>query len=249
MTALVRHRTGTRVPSVGDVVRDLAVRAVPPACALLVLGLVVGYVVVAPLSAWTGEDRLSSLLQAGRTPFLDGLALTVSTIGGVTGNAVICVLSMLVVWVISRQWWLVTLPLVALNLHIVVHIVTSTLVSRDRPAVDRLDVGQPTASFPSGHMGATTAQLLVMALFLWCVLRSLAARLVVVATFAVYLLVLGWSRVYLGMHHPTDVVWGAVNGVACGLIAWWYLRSGSPRRQGPAETTGRAVTSVPDARG
>ena len=211
--------------SVREVARDLVVRAIPPALVLLVVGLAVGHFVVPLVSAWTREDQLDVMLQAGRTPFLDGLARLASTIGGVAGNGVICAVSVLVVWAMTRRWWLATVPLVALNLHILVHIVTSTLIARDRPSVvEALDVGQPTASFPSGHMGATTAQLLVMALFFWHALRNLAVRVAIAACFAAFLLVLAWSRVYLGMHHPTDVVWGAVNGVACGLIAWLYLR-------------------------
>lgn len=224
MTTLAHYRNGAAAPSVREVARDLVVRALPPALVLIVIGLAVGHFLVPPVSAWTGEDRVSVALQAGRTPFLDGLALTASAIGGVIGNGVICVVSIAIVWAMSRQWWLATLPLVALNLHILVHIVTSTLIARDRPDVQQLDVGQPTASFPSGHMGATTAQLLVMALFFWYVLRSLALRAAIAACFVAYLGVLAWSRVYLGMHHPTDVAWGAVNGVACGLIAWLYLR-------------------------
>lgn len=224
MTTLVRYRDGAEAPTVREVARDLVVRALPPALVLILVGLAVGHFVVPAVSVWTGEDRLSVALQAGRTPFLDGLALTASAIGGVAGNAVICVISVVVVWATSRQWWLATLPLVALNLHIFVHIVTSTLISRDRPNVEQLDIGQPTASFPSGHMGATTAQLLVMALFLWYLFGRLALRVAIVACLTAYLLVLAWSRVYLGMHHPTDVAWGAVNGVACGLIAWRYLR-------------------------
>ncbi|MCC6495958.1 MAG: phosphatase PAP2 family protein [Propionibacteriaceae bacterium] len=224
MTALTRYRRDDRAPTLGAAARDLAVRAIPSTLGLLVLGLVAGWVVILPLSSWTGEDRLNLLLRAGRTPTQDGVARFASTIGGVTGNAVICVLAVALIWALSRKWWLAVLPWIALNLHIFVHIVTSTVIARQRPDVEPLDIGQPTASFPSGHMGATTAQLLVVVLFLRQWLKSIALRMVIVATTCVYLLVLAWSRVYLGMHHASDVVWGAVNGIACGLIAWCFLR-------------------------
>lgn len=230
MTALTRDRDATTAVTLLGAGRDLLVRALIPTLGLLALGLIVGRFVVLPLSAWTGEDQLSVWLQAGRTPALDNLARTASGIGGVTGNEVICVLAMALIWVLSRKWWLAVLPAIALWLHIFVHIMTSTLVARPRPGVEQLDIGQPTASFPSGHMGATTAQLLVVALYLCRRVESLALRVLIVATIAGYLLVLAWSRVYLGMHHPSDVVWGVVNGVACGLIAWLFLR----RRPDPA---------------
>ncbi len=224
MTTLARYRDDGSPPALRAAARDLLVRGVLPAVALLAVGLLVGRFLIEPLSALTGEDQLNVLLQSGRTAWLDEVARLASAIGGVTGNAVICVLATLLLWAMSRQWWLATLPVIALNLHIFVHIVTSTLIARPRPAVEHLDIGQPTASFPSGHMGATLAQLLVVVLFLWYRIQSLAARIVVVLITGCYLVVLAWSRIYLGMHHPTDVVWGAVNGVACGLIAWLYLR-------------------------
>jgi undecaprenyl-diphosphatase len=73
-------------------------------------------------------------------------------------------------------------------------------------------------------MGATTAQLLVLVLFFFHRVESRLWRAVVVVMVSAYLVVLGWSRVYLGMHHISDVLWGVVNGVACGLIAWLFLR-------------------------
>ena len=68
------------VLSVREVARDLVVRAIPPALVLLVVGLAVGHFVVPLVSAWTREDQLDVMLQAGRTPFLDGLARLASTI-------------------------------------------------------------------------------------------------------------------------------------------------------------------------
>lgn len=48
----------------------------------------------------------------------------------------------------------------------------------------------------------------------------------------------GWSRVYPGIHHVSDVVWGALDGLTCGLIAWLFL----PRN--PIDPTDRAPDQV-----
>ena len=37
-------------------------------------------------------------------------------------------------------------------------------------------------------------------------------------------LLVGYARLYRGMHHLSDIVIGAVNGVICMLLAWNYLR-------------------------
>lgn len=224
MSLVSRYRDDASAPTISGVGRDLVVRALLPALALLAVGLGMGWLLIGPIGASAGEDQVSVLAQSGRTGTLDAIARTASAIGSVNGNAIICLLSVILVWALSRRWWLAALPAVALALHVMVHIATSTIIARPRPAVETLDIGQPTASFPSGHMGATTAQLLVLVLFLSQQVRSRALRAVIIAVVTGYLLVLGWSRVYLGMHHVSDVVWGAVNGVACALIAWMCLR-------------------------
>ena len=37
-------------------------------------------------------------------------------------------------------------------------------------------------------------------------------------------LLVAYARLYRGAHHPTDVLWGIINGVLCALLAWNYLR-------------------------
>ena len=219
-----RYRDDASAPTILGAGRDLVVRALLPALALFVVGLGVGWTLLGPIGASTGEDQVSVLAQSGRTPTLDAIARTASEIGSVAGNAIICVVSVILVWALTRRWWLALLPALALALHVMVHIATSTIIARPRPTVETLDIGQPTASFPSGHMGATTAQLLVMVFFFCQQVQSRVWRAVIIAVVTGYLVVLGWSRVYLGMHHVSDVVWGAVNGVVCGLIAWLVLR-------------------------
>ena len=102
--------------------RDLAYRVMIPALALVAAGLAVGWLLVRPFSSWSGEDRLSVTLQAGRTPTLDTVARIASQIGGVTGNAVICVIAVALLWLWTREWWIAAMPALALTLHIWVHI-------------------------------------------------------------------------------------------------------------------------------
>ncbi|MBK8460874.1 MAG: phosphatase PAP2 family protein [Micropruina sp.] len=245
MSVLSRYRDDESAPTLRGAGRDLIFRALLPTLALFLVGLGVGWVVTGPFSAWTGEDQLSVLAQAQRTPALDEFARTASEIGSVNGNILLCIIGVGLVWAFTRRWWLAALPAVALILHVLLHLFTSILVGRERPDVEKLDIGQPTHSFPSGHMGATTAQLVVLALLFCLLVGSRAWRIVVITVVTAYLLVLGWSRVYLGMHHVTDVLWGAVNGVVCGLIAWLFLRRETAEPGQPSA----AVRSVRGARG
>jgi undecaprenyl-diphosphatase len=107
---------------------------------------------------------------------------------------------------------------------------------RPRPDLVPHAVDVYTASFPSGHsMMSATAYLTLAALLARVQPRwRIKAYLLLMAIFLT--LLVGISRVYLGVHWPTDVLggWtlGAVWALCCWLVARWLQRRGaiSPER-------------------
>jgi undecaprenyl-diphosphatase len=80
-----------------------------------------------------------------------------------------------------------------------------------RPDIHRLVV-QGGYGFPSGHaMGAITFYG-ITAYFLWCRIRAPSGRSLVLAVSVVLILAIGLSRIYLGVHYPTDVIGGYLAG-------------------------------------
>jgi membrane-associated phospholipid phosphatase len=71
----------------------------------------------------------------------------------------------------------------------------------------------PYNSFPSGHMGFATG--FGVALFLGTRRWKIPAVLIPAA--------IGWSRIYLGAHHFSDVVASAMLGIAVGIYTWYRL--------------------------
>jgi membrane-associated phospholipid phosphatase len=82
-------------------------------------------------------------------------------------------------------------------------------------------VGVPSgSSFPSGHTSTSFACATVLSFF---VPRAAPA-------FYLLALAIGFSRIYVGVHWPLDVVGGIVLGVAVGLAVTALLRRGAGRR-------------------
>ncbi|MFJ4963835.1 diacylglycerol kinase family protein [Streptomyces sp. NPDC088729] len=97
------------------------------------------------------------------------------------------------------------------SLQSLVFLVITESVDRTRPDVERLDDSPPTSSYTSGHTGAATALYAGLAVLVLSRARG-PWRKVVGALLLLIPLLVGAARLYRGMHHPTDVVGGLLNG-------------------------------------
>jgi undecaprenyl-diphosphatase len=102
---------------------------------------------------------------------------------------------------------------------------TKALYGRPRPDLVPHDAYVYSASFPSGHSTMSTAAFLTLAMLIASLeplRRSKALAYIVAALFVVGV---GFSRVYLGVHWPTDVLAGWCLGSAWALAGWMALRA------------------------
>jgi undecaprenyl-diphosphatase len=123
--------------------------------------------------------------------------------------------------------WAVVLLAVALAGEVSVFIFTTLLIHRHRPRVPHLDAAPPTSSFPSGHTAASVVLYLLIALLLSYRLRSGVARMVLWIVAVLIPILVGLSRLYRGMHYPTDVLSGALLGAVWLFIAVKGVRLGA----------------------
>lgn len=96
------------------------------------------------------------------------------------------------------------------------------LVGRTRPAlIDHL-VEVWSASFPSGHAANSAIVYLTIALLLMQIVPRRAERLYLLGVAVLLVGAIGISRVYLGVHFPSDVVAGWSFGALWALGWWWF---------------------------
>ena len=101
-----------------------------------------------------------------------------------------------------------------------VNLLIKKLVARTRPyevieGLTNLIGEQSDFSFPSGHTAASFA---FAAAF--CMLAPKKYRLPV----CILAVLISLSRLYVGVHYPTDILGGAVIGILCGLLAAWIVK-------------------------
>ena len=90
---------------------------------------------------------------------------------------------------------------------------TTLVISRGRPDVAHLDPAPPTSSFPSGHTAAAVTLYGAIAIVIWVASRQVWLRALAVVLAVVVPIAVGFSRLYRGMHFPTDVLGGVLLGV------------------------------------
>ncbi|MET9605883.1 phosphatase PAP2 family protein [Streptomyces sp. NPDC006512] len=231
------------------------------AAAMVALGLFVtrapaGHRLLSP------EDGVTDGFAERRTPWADSVSEWLSVVAStevIVGVTLICVLALLVLPGTPR-WADAVFLGASVAVQSAVFLVVTMCVERPRPDVPRLDGAPPTSSFPSGHVGASVALYGALATLVWTRLRG-PWRYVAAAALVLVVPAVGLSRMYRGMHHPSDVAGGLVNGVATLLVVGSVFLSGRttrdadggpdallPAAPGSAAPTVPAPASAPAAR-
>ncbi len=91
---------------------------------------------------------------------------------------------------------------------------------RDRPNIVPHLREVSTPSFPSGHATLSAVTYLTLGVLLAEGLQRRAAKLYVILVALLLTFLVGASRVYLGVHYPTDVLAGWASGLAWALLCW-----------------------------
>lgn len=202
---------------------DFMVRVLGPV--LLLCGVVVGFglAVVGPLSGpLNAEDSVNQGLADHRNGIWNSITYAWSFLGSTEAIVGVCLVVFAGVLWHSRDWRLAVVPAMAIVLQLGLYLTVTGLIHRERPSVERMDALPPLSSYPSGHVGASTALYLALILIASRVER-VGVRWTIIGICATVPLLVGVSRLYRGVHHISDIIVGMLCGAGCALLAHgWY---------------------------
>ena len=175
-------------------------------------GILLTHVLDGSVGSW--DEWVNRWLASGRAAWIDDVT-RVATLTINTGPAVVIALVVSGVLALRRLWSDVATLLIGLLLEITVFLSTTFVVDRPRPHVVRLNSTPSTSSFPSGHTAAATVLFAGLALILGRHMEHRVVRACVWGLAVLVIALVAFSRVYRGLHHPTDVIAGVLYGVGC----------------------------------
>ena len=103
---------------------------------------------------------------------------------------------------------------------------------RARPDLHRLiEIGG--YSFPSGHAMNAFAVYGILAFLLWRHIPTRLGRVALIMISSIFILMIGISRIYLGVHYPSDIIGGYfASGFWLAISIWFFQRYKEKRYAG-----------------
>ncbi len=153
---------------------------------------------------------LALALHADARPALTQLLLVVTMLGL---QGVIVVGVIVAIFFIARRAWLNLLIWgIALGGGELLNLLLKAIFARPRPVFDVPLVVEQQFSFPSGHAMMSIIAYGLLAYFVLSALRARHWRVLIGAGVVLLLLLIGFTRLYLGAHYLTDVIGGFAAG-------------------------------------
>ncbi len=159
------------------------------------------------------DEWVLTWVASHRSDILDHVALEITALGNFTTLAVLVLVVSVFLWE-TRHRISVALLLVAMAGGAILNTLLKDIFDRPRPSVVEAGTEVMTQSFPSGHAMAAFIAYAGVAYLGGRLEPTRALRALTWTSAALLILAIGASRVYLGVHYPSDVIAGYLGGLA-----------------------------------
>ncbi|MCB7482040.1 phosphatase PAP2 family protein [Christiangramia sediminis] len=158
------------------------------------------------------DQQVTDYVLSFRSPALTDFFIFMTHAGDIYGYLIVLTLYLLISRLIFKRWKFVILSTLVLALATGSNMILKRFINRARPGIEHM-VSVETLSYPSGH--AMSAMAFYGFLIYLCtkfrINRLLKTAIIVLLSFII--LSIGISRIYLGVHFPSDIAGGFIAGL------------------------------------
>ena len=122
-------------------------------------------------------------------------------------NPIILLLLSLIILIFSKDKKMGLIILINLFVSILLNLIFKGIIQRDRPLEDFL-IEESGYSFPSGHSMVSMAYYGLLMYFVFTKVDDKEIKYIIMFLLGFLILLIGFSRIYLGVHYASDVIGG-----------------------------------------
>jgi undecaprenyl-diphosphatase len=158
-----------------------------------------------------------------RTPWLTSAAIDITALGSLTLVVLFSAFTLVVLLILHDRLGALQMFAASTGAGILT-LVSKDVFERTRPEEVQQLIVVSGFSYPSGHSVATSALYLTIAIIASRHIQQSRARAALFLAASAVVIMVGASRVYLGVHYPTDVVSGIALGAAWALALTGFFK-------------------------
>ncbi len=182
-----------------------------PVILFTLLAICVQAKIAAPFEVWTYGEAVEAM-----SPIVTSVMKAITHVG----DSIVVIIFCLALFIVPKFKKTIALPVaIAVFSSAILNIVLKHVFARTRPDILRL-INETGYSFPSGH-AMINGSLYVMLILLSCrYFKSISIKVVLSIIWAVLTVLIGYSRIYLGVHYAGDVLGGWLFGFAISMLVY-----------------------------
>jgi undecaprenyl-diphosphatase len=159
------------------------------------------------------DAKFSSWLHTHGSPVLTRFMLVVSDAHAPLPLAIVSTGVCVYLWIRRVRPWVLTF-VITVGGGILLNIILKNIFQRPRPLLENPIVVLTTYSFPSGHTLTATVFYGTVCAFFWSRVQDWRWRFAASAAAIALILLVAFSRIYLGAHYLSDVIAAMLEGLA-----------------------------------
>jgi len=175
----------------------------------IIFGIAFGYIAsaVSNESIEHFDTAVIGIVQGLEAPWLTSIMKVFTWIGSGYVVAPIALIGFIVLFFVLRYRHQAFLLITVVAGSVILNSTLKIYFKRERPEIHRI-MDANGFSFPSGHSMMAFALYAIIAYIAWRNVKTTMSRVALVLFTACMIIIIGTSRIYLGVHYPSDIVGG-----------------------------------------
>lgn len=168
------------------------------------------------------DNLIYKSVESIRSDFLTVVLIGITELGGVVGLFFILLVTVIVLCKKNR-----VKEATAITLNLIIstftYVILKNIFQRERPVTGNILIDEVGFSFPSGHTTNNVA-FYFLAIYLVCInVKNKKVRNISCVILAIIPILIAFSRIYLRVHYPTDVIAGFCLGIVLVVLFTTFI--------------------------